>query len=406
MKWLLRQHEKVKHLFEPGGRLEKLYPLFEAQDTFLFTPADVTEGPPHVRDSIDLKRVMITVIIALMPCIVFGIWNAGHQYNVVNQIPDANFLSDMSRGAVIVLPIILTSYIVGGLWEVIFAIVRRHEINEGFLVTGMLFPLTLPATIPLWQVAVGITFGVIIGKEIFGGTGFNVLNPALTARAFLFFAYPAQITGDSVWTKVIVGQTETIEGFTGATPLAVAALAPVGSDVVQRLAEADYGGFTWTRMFLGNFGGSIGETCVIASLLGAALLIGTGVGSWRIMASGAIGLACSATLLNFLPADRFTGFTQLPFYYHMVMGGFAFGIVYMATDPVSSAATTAGKWIYGFLIGFLTALIRVTNPAYPEGVMLSILFMNVMAPLIDHVVLKFHIRQRAAYLQGFTYAEG
>lgn len=404
MKFMLKLHDKVKPLFEPGGKLEKLYPLFEAQDTFMFTPPDVTQKGPHVRDSIDMKRVMITVIIALTPCILFGIWNAGHQYNVVNQVEGGTFTQDIIRGAILVLPIIFVSYAVGGIWEVLFAVIRKHEINEGFLVTGMLFPLTLPPTIPLWQVAVGISFGVVVGKEIFGGTGFNILNPALTARAFVFFAYPVNMSGDKVWTAVNDGAT-TIDGFTGATPLAVAALTPKGVDVVGVLNEAGYVGLTWMRMFIGTESGSIGETSVIACLIGALILIATGVGAWRIMAGCIIGLFLGATLLNALPADDFIGFTQLPFGHHAVMGGFAFGMVFMATDPVSAAATTAGKWVYGILIGLLTVLIRVTNPAYPEGVMLSILFMNVMAPLIDHIVLKIHIKKRTNYLRRFQHVK-
>ena len=406
MKILLNQLNKLKPLFEPGGKFERLYPLFEANDTFLFTPGDVTKNRPHVRDAVEMKRTMITVILALIPCIVFGIWNAGHQYNVVNKVQGATFFSDILQGCVLVLPIILVSYAAGGVWEVLFAVVRKHEINEGFLVTGMLFPLTLPPTIPLWQVAVGISFGVVVGKEIFGGTGFNVLNPALTGRAFLFFAYPVQITGDNVWTKVAGNASQTVEGFTGATPLAVAALAPKGSDVLELLQAADYAGFSWTRMFVGDFAGSIGETCAIASLIGAVILIATGVGSWRIMLACVLGLAAGTLVLNALPAEEFSGFTQLPFTHHLVMGGFIFGVVYMATDPVSAAATNAGKWIYGFFIGLITVLIRVTNPAYPEGTMLAILFMNVMAPLIDHMVLKFHIQSRARYLRKFSYAKG
>ncbi len=390
MKFLLDQMEKAKPLFEKDGKLEALYPLYEAQDTFMFTPADVTEGSPHIRDSLDIKRTMITVILALIPCLLFGIYNAGYQHNVVNQVPDATFMTHVIQGCWLVLPIVLVSYAVGGLLEVLFCIIRKHEVNEGFLVTGMLFPLTLPPTIPLWQVAVGIAFGVVIGKEIFGGTGFNVLNPALTARAFLFFAYPAQISGDEVWTSV-VDKANVIEGFTGATPLAIAANTPQGHSVVEALNDA---GFTWWHMARGLEGGSIGETSLIAIAIGAAILILTGIGSWRIMAGCVIGLLLGSLAMNALPGEGFKSFTQLPFHYHLVLGGFLFGTVFMATDPVSAAATLKGKWIYGVLIGVLTVLIRVANPAFPEGAMLAILFMNVMAPTIDHFVVQAHIKNR------------
>ncbi len=403
MKFLLKRLHKNRHLYEPGGKLEALFPLYEAQETFLFTPPHQAKGAPHVRDGLDLKRAMMTVIFALIPPTLWGIYNAGLQYNVVNQIENASTMTHWIQGAMIVMPIILVSYIVGGIIEVAFCIIRKHEVNEGFLVTGLLFPLTLPPTIPLWQVAVGIAFGILIGKEIFGGTGFNVLNPALTARAFLFFAYPAQISGDAVWT--VVKADNVIDGFTGATPLAVAAATPAGASVIDALNEA---GFSWSTMFGGAIGGSIAETSVIPILLGAALLIAMGIGAWRIMAGGVIGLTIAASLMNLLPADNFSPFTQLPFYYHMVMGSFLFGIVYMATDPVSAAATNTGKWIYGILIGVLAIIIRVGNPAFPEGVMLAILFMNVMAPMIDHYVVQGHVRKRRADIEArrLSYAKG
>jgi len=404
MKFLLKMHDQIRPLFTKGGKFERMYPLFEAQDTFMFTPDEVTHGAPHARDALDIKRTMITVVLALLPVVFFGIWNVGHQYNVVNQTGITGMVGDLIRGAIIVMPIILMSYVVGGIWEVAFALVRKHPINEGFLVTGLLFPLTLPPTIPLWQVAVGISFGVVIGKEVFGGTGFNVLNPALTARAFLFFAYPVQISGDTVWTKIATDSSGLIEGFTGATPLAVAAIVPAGANVIDALHHADYAGFDWMRMFIGTIGGSIGESSTLACLIGAAILIIFGIGSWRIMLGSVLGLSAMAFGLNLLPADQYKGFTQLPFYYHWVMGGFAFGTVFMATDPVSAAATNRGKWIYGFLIGVMVVLIRVTNPAYPEGVMLAILFLNVLAPLIDHLVVQSHIRQRKAHLRKFSHA--
>ena len=398
-----KKHDEVRHLFEHGGKHERLFPLFEAQDTFALTPPDVTTGATHVRDAVDLKRVMFTVVVALIPCLIWGIFNAGHQYYHYSGI-EAALPMVFIRGLLIVMPIILTSYIVGGLWEVLFCVVRKHEINEGFLVTGLLFPLTLPPTIALWQVAVGITFGVVIGKEIFGGTGYNILNPALTARAYLFFAHAKDMTGD-VWAK-------TVDGATGATPLGLgAAFGGQGLDVTAELAHR---GFTFGSMFFGLEPGSIGETAALPILLGAAILIVTGVGAWRIMAGGAIGLAVTAILMNLMPTTgeeagkmvQMTTWSQIPFLYHFVMGSFLFGIVFMATDPVSAAATNTGKWIYGVLIGVVTVLVRVTNPGFPEGVMLAILFMNVMAPIVDYYVVQGHIRKRNAYLKKFSYAKG
>ena len=400
--------KKIAPLFEKGGKFERLYPLFEAGDTFNRTPADVTPSSPHVRDSIDQKRLMIFVIYALVPCILFGIWNAGNQFNAANGI-EPSLSADLLRGAAMVLPIIFVSYAVGGLWEVLFAIVRRHEINEGFLVTGMLFPLVLPPTIPLWQVAVGISFGIVIGKEIFGGVGYNILNPALTARAFLFFAYPAQISGDTVWVgsyseSGLVNQllgvvSDKVDIVTQATPLAIAAAVEKGGCAVSALNSA---GFTLWNMTAGTIPGCIGSTSVIAILLGMGFLILTGIASWRVMISGIIGCAAMGLLFNVLPLEN--AYADLPYYYHLVMGGFLFGIVFMATDPVSCAATNTGKWIYGFLIGALTVLIRVANPAYPEGAMLAILFMNVMAPLTDHFVVQSHIKKRTAYARALNNA--
>lgn len=397
MKFLLKMMDKQRAMFSPGGKLERLFPLFEAQDTFMFTPAEVTHGPPHARDALDIKRLMITVVLALLPAVLFGIWNAGHQYNVVNQTGETGMAANFVRGAIIVMPIILVSYIFGGLWEVAFALVRKHPINEGFLVTGLLFPLTLPPTIPLWQVAVGISFGVVLGKEVFGGTGFNILNPALTARAFLYFAYPGQITGDRVWTTVAEGG-KVIEGFTGATPLSVGMTVHEHS-VIETLNSM---GYTLKSMLIGIEPGSIGETSVVACAIGALILIVTGVGAWRIMAGSLLGLIAASFMMHHLPGATLKPLVDLPFYYHIAIGSWAFGTVFMATDPVSAAATTRGKWIYGFLIGFLIVLIRVANPAYPEATMLAILFMNVMAPLIDHIVVQAHIKQRRrnVYAQG------
>lgn len=400
-KFMEEKLDEAKPLFEEGGKLEKLYPLFEAQDTFMFTPTDKTQTAPHIRDSIDMKRSMIFVVIALLPCILFGMWNAGNQYNYANQIENAGLISDMLRGMLICMPIIFVSYAVGGFWEVLFAIIRKHEINEGFLVTGILFPLTLPPTVPLWQVAMGISFGVVIGKEIFGGTGFNVLNPALTARAFLFFAYPASMSGDQVWT-LVRDRSDVVDGFSGATPLAVAALTPDGASVLTELSNA---GFSWGRMMIGTMGSSIGESNFLAVLLGAAILIVAGVGAWRIMAGCIVGLFIGSLLMNLVHASGdFSEYTALPFHYHLVMGSFAFGAVFMATDPVSAAASTPGKWIYGTLIGICLVIIRVANPAYPEGMMLAILFMNVMAPLIDHYVVRFHVKSRKRHIRKFAHA--
>jgi Na+-transporting NADH:ubiquinone oxidoreductase subunit B len=409
MKFLFDLQDKyLAPLFEKGGKFENLYPLFEAGDTFARTPGDVTKGAPHVRDSIDQKRLMIFVIYALTPCILFGIWNAGHQFNVHNNVEGATFLTDMIRGSLMVLPIIFTSYLVGGICEVTFAIIRKHEINEGFLVSGMLFPLTLAPTTPLWQVALGIAFGIVIGKEIFGGVGYNVLNPALTGRAFLFFAYPAQISGDQVWVgsaskaplvNQIMGNTSTTtDGVTMATPLGVAA-STEGVSAQTALADA---GYNLSNMISGVIPGSIGSTSVIAILLGLGYLMITGVASSRIIFSGIAGAAAMGALFNLLPLND--SFAALPFYYHLVMGGFLFGIVFMATDPVSAAASNRGKIIYGFLIGVLTVIIRVANPAYPEGIMLAILFMNVMAPMIDHYVVQGHIKQRTKLARALNHA--
>ncbi|MBU1693244.1 MAG: NADH:ubiquinone reductase (Na(+)-transporting) subunit B [Verrucomicrobia bacterium] len=396
MKFLEQMIEKMRPLFAPGRPLHLFHAVFEATDSFLLTPPDVTDGPPHVRDALDIKRTMTFVVIALIPCTLFGIFNAGYMHNTVNQVPGAGFLQHLLQGLRLVLPIILVSYAAGGFWEVLFATIRKHEINEGFLVTGLLFPLILPPTIPLWQVAVGISFGTVIGKEIFGGTGFNVLNPALTARAFLYFAYPAQISGDRVWASV-TDWAGVADGFTGATSLAVAKAAPAGANIVEFLRQS---GFSLKSMVMGLEPGSIGETSAIAVTLGLLILVLTGIGSWRIIAGGVLGTAMSVTLLNVLPEPLRLAkpILQLPFYYDLVMGGIFFGIVFMATDPVSAAATPAGKWIYGFSIGALTIVIRTFNPAYPAGNMLAILFCNVMAPLVDHMVVQVHIRHRARYL--------
>lgn len=379
-------HSNKKH-FEKGAKFEALYPLFEAAESFLFSTSEVSKGRVQVRDSLDTKRYMGLVVAALIPCTLFGIFNAGYQAHIASGL-DLAIGSVLVAGLKICLPIILVSYAVGGFWEVIFAVVRKHEINEGFLVTGLLFPLTLPPTIPLWQVALGISFGVVIGKEIFGGTGRNFLNPALTARAFLYFTFPAKMSGE-VWTAIVNGKDAVVDSFSGATPLSVA----VGSTgpVDQALVSA---GFTLKSMFLGFMPGSLGETSVLCALIGAAILIVTGVGSWRTMLGGVLGLVGTVLLFNLFAGDAAAPYLLLGPVWHLVIGGFAFGMVFMATDPVSSPDLEESKWVYGVLIGAVTAIIRIINPAYPEGIMLAILLMNVFAPLIDHVILESKLKKR------------
>jgi len=382
MKFLEDQLKKIGKLFGKGKPLEKFYPFYEAIDTFLLTPGKRTTKAPFVRDVIDLKRVMISVVIALIPCIVMGIYNTGYQIQMANsQIPTLG--ECFWLGSLKVLPIIIVTYAVGGFWEGLFSVIRKHEINEGFLVTGILYALILPPTIPLWQVAVGISFGIVIGKEIFGGTGMNVLNPALTARAFVFFAYPAQMSGDAVWAAV--------DGFSQATPLAVVAIAEKGSSAVAAITSA---GYTFRDVFLGFIPGSIGETSTLACLIGLAFLLITRIASWRIVVGCVLGLIAMSSVFFLFKGENSMAFFSLPPYWHMALGGFAFGSIFMATDPVSSSATDTGKWIYGILIGILVVLIRMINPAYPEGVMLAILFMNVFAPLIDHFVVQQNIKRR------------
>jgi Na+-transporting NADH:ubiquinone oxidoreductase subunit B len=384
--------------FERGGALERLYPLYELVDTFLYTPADVTTNAAHVRDSLDLKRMMIMVVVALAPCITMAMWNTGYQANLAlaelelataggwrGLIIDilgigydpSSALANLVHGALYFVPVFLVCNMVGGFWEALFSTVRRHEVNEGFLVTGMLFPLTLPPTIPLWQVAIGISFGVVIGKEIFGGTGKNFLNPALTARAFLYFAYPAQISGDRVWVAV--------DGFSAATPLGQVPADGIGA-LDQSLSKMD--------AFIGVLPGSMGETSVLACMIGAAILIVTGIGSWRIMASMTASTFVLGWLLHGVDSTTNHMFAMDPVW-HLLLGGYAFGCVFMATDPVSASFTNLGKWLYGALIGVMTILIRVVNPAFPEGVMLAILFGNVFAPVFDYLVVQANIRRRA-----------
>ncbi|RAP33557.1 NADH:ubiquinone reductase (Na(+)-transporting) subunit B [Candidatus Marinamargulisbacteria bacterium SCGC AG-410-N11] len=387
MKFLYNFLKKQEPLFHKGGKLEKLYPLFEAGQTFCFNAELRTKKGSNVRDSLDTKRYMILVVLALLPCTLFGIYNAGLQAHIAAGLSQDIF-SVLLTGALKVVPIILVSYTVGGLCEVLFCIIRKHEVNEGFLVTGLLFPLTLPSTIPLWQVAVGIAFGVIVGKEVFGGSGRNFLNPALTARAFVFFTYPAYISGE-VWTSLI--KDKLIDGYSGATALAVAASGETSGKLTDTLIES---GFTLKNLIIGTVPGSIGETSAIMVMIGAVILIATKVGSWRTMLGGILGAITMTLILNLFAGDSSLPFFSLTPIWQLSMGSCLFAIVFMATDPVSSPGIEVSKFIYGFLIGILGIIIRTANPAYPEGWMLAILLMNVFAPLIDHVVMQIRIKKR------------
>ena len=390
--------EQMEPHFEPGGRFEKGYALFEATATIFYTPGTVTKGNTHVRDGLDLKRMMIFVWLAAFPTMFYGMYNAGVQANeaialgfsafddwrvaILNILSvttgaDAGIFDNFLFGAMYFLPIYAVTFAVGGFWEVLFATVRKHEINEGFFVSSILFALIVPATMPLWQVALGITFGVVVAKEIFGGTGRNFLNPALAGRAFLFFAYPTNISGDAVWTAV--------DGFSGATSLSLAAQG--GIDAVTQ------SGLTWMDAFLGNMQGSVGEVSTLAILLGGIFIVLTGIASWRIIGGVMLGMIATACLFNVIGSETNNMFA-LPWYWHFVMGGFAFGMVFMATDPVSASFTDKGKWLYGVLIGLMVVLIRVVNPAFPEGMMLAILFANLFAPLFDYFVVQGNIKRR------------
>jgi len=388
--------DSIEPHFTKGGRFEKYYGLYEMVDTFIYTPSDVTRGFTHVRDGNDLKRTMTFVVIATFFCVLMAMYNTGYQANLAMEsmglekidnwrsIPmmifgynTMNPFSNLVHGALYFLPIYITTLAVGGIWEVLFATVRGHEVNEGFLVSSMLYTLIMPPDIPLWQVALGISFGIVIGKEVFGGTGKNFLNPALTGRAFLYFAYPASMTGDSVWVAV--------DGFTRATPLGLAA--DGGLDAI-------YGAnYSWMQSFFGFEPGCLGETSTLAILIGAAFLLYTRVASYRIMGGVFIGMVLTSLLFNIIGSDTNHMFA-VPWYWHLTMGGFAFGMVYMATDPVSAAMTDTGRWVFGGLVGLMTVLIRVVNPAFPEGIMLAILFSNMFAPTIDYVVIQANIRRR------------
>jgi Na+-transporting NADH:ubiquinone oxidoreductase subunit B len=388
MKFLEKAIDKVKPPFEKGGKLEKYYYLFESVETFLFVPNVTTKAKGvQIRDGVDLKRFMVTVIIAMLPALVFGTYNVGYQYYQAIGVEPSSAWDLWWVGIQKVVPITIVSYVAGlAIAEFAFSVIRQHPINEGYLVSGMLIPLIMPPTIPLWQVAVASIFAVVIAKEAFGGTGMNVLNVALVARAFLYFAYPAFMSGDQVW--VYLGDKMPVDGFSGATPLGIlASTVESGQNAVEALGS----NYTLSSMFYGLMPGSIGETSTLWILVGAVILIATGVGSWRIIVSGFAGAYIMALALQLLGTNPYFSIDPL---YHIVMGGLAFGIVFMATDPVTASQTNTGKWIYGALIGVLTIIIRVMNPAYPEGIMLAILFMNVFAPLIDYYVVGANKKRR------------
>jgi len=403
MRWLRNRLDKLAPHFERGGRLHAWHPLWEAMDTFFYTPPSVTATGAHVRDAIDLKRMMMTVVIAALPCVFMAMYNTGLQANLaidpakigaldgwrhdvmralgVGYSP-ASAVGNLVHGALYFLPLYIVTMVVGLSWEVLFAIVRKVEVNEGFFVTGILFPLILPPTTPLWQAALGISFGVVLAKEVFGGTGMNFINPALAARAFVFFAYPAEISGDKVWTAV--PPEVAVDGFSGATLLAQMRV------MTQPFESA---GFSWLNAFIGLEPGSMGETSALACLLGAVLLLVTRIASWRSMTGVVLGTIAMSLVFNAIGSPTNPWFS-VPFWWHMVLGGWAFGTVFMVTDPVTSPFSEKGKWVYGFLIGAFVVLIRTVNPAYPEAMMLVILFMNVMAPVIDYGFIKANVTRR------------
>jgi len=382
MKFLRNILDKIEPNFHKGGKLEKLFSLYDAIDTILYVPNETAEHAPYIRDHIDIKRSMMFVVLALIPCLLFGIYNVGLQASL-NEASSSNFINLFIRGAFVVIPMYMVVFAVGGACEVLFAVVRNHEINEGFLVTGMLIPLIMPPTIPLWMLGIATAFGIIIGKEIFGGTGFNVFNPALMARAFIFFAYPTTMSGDKVWS---------VDGMSGATPL-LKISSNIGNTPIDFL-----GNYSWYDMFIGTIPGSVGETSTFCCLIGAFFLLITGIASWRTMSGVLIGMLIMTFITN--QFAHLAGSTNPMLYigphYHFVMGGFAFGMIYMATDPVSSSHTQKGMWYYGILIGMMCILIRAINPAYPEGMMLAILFSNAFAPLFDYYALEDNFKRRMA----------
>jgi Na+-transporting NADH:ubiquinone oxidoreductase subunit B len=392
--------DKLEPNFKPGGKYQGWYALYEAIDTIFYSPSSVTRSSAHVRDGVDLKRIMITVWFATFPAMFYGMYNLGFQANEIlaasgGQLDgwrgailagiagyDATSVWDcMVFGALHFLPLYAVTFVVGGFWELLFAMKRGHEVNEGFFVTSILFALTLPPDLPLWQAALGISFGIVIGKEVFGGTGKNFLNPALTGRAFLYFAYPAQLSGDAVWTAV--------DGYSGATPLGV-----VAAEGMPGLTNS----YTWMEAFIGQIPGSIGETSTLMVMIGGAVLLLMRIASWRVVAGCFAGMIAFSSLLNVVGSETNPAFA-MPWYWHMVVGSFAFGAFFMATDPVSAAMTNGGRWAYGMLIGVMCVLIRVVNPAFPEGMMLAILFANLFAPLFDHFVVQANIKRRLARVQ-------
>ena len=401
--WLRSVNESIKPKFMPGGAQAKWFPIYDAIENYIFSSTHKTTNPIHVRDSIDIQRIMVIVWLAAFPAMFFGMYNIGNQtleyltlvgsantndwhhvlINLVGYTNDS-FISKMWIGAVYFVPIYAVTFAVGILWEILFAVVRKHEINEGLFVSSILFALSCPPDLPLWQAAMGITFGIVIGKEVFGGTGKNFLNPALTGRAFLYFAYPSQLSGDKVWIAGLSDTGITPEGFSGATPLGYAA-----EGGLQGLTD----NFSWLDAFLGNIPGSVGETSVIAIAIAAVILLATGVASYRIILGTFLGMIVMTSILYIVGSDTNPMF-QVPWHWHLVIGSFAFGLVFMATEPVSGSGTNTGRWIYGALIGITVVLIRVINPAFPEGMMLAILFANLFAPVIDHMVVSNNIAKR------------
>jgi len=382
-------NKQRKH-FEPGGPLAKWEPFFEAMEKVFFGSDEVTDAAPHPRDSLSVQRYMMLVIVMLLPCLFFGIYNVGLQAFQAAGKP-LEFWPMVLFGAQKVLPLVIVSYVFGFGWEIVFAAIRRHPISEGVFVSAMLFPLTLPPTTPWWQAAIGISFGVVIGKEVFGGTGRNFLNPALTGRAFLYFAYPVQMSGDAVWTAVADAGAQAVDAITAATPLVVAATTQISQRVEQSLTQA---GYSLETLFYGFYPDSIGASSTLLCLIGAIALIAMGIASYRIILGDILGVIVTGYILNLLAGPTSMPYLGMNPWYHLLIGGTAFGIAFMTTDPVSAPDTHAARWIYGFLIGALTVVIRVFNPAFPEGIMLAILFMNVFAPLLDHMTVKARLRKR------------